>query len=182
MDKPKSHQDDFLLLLIKQNNKEAFSVLFRYYYSGLVVFATHFLQSKEEAEEIIQDIFLKIWSDREHLNVHTSLRDYLFRSVKNKCLDVIKHKKVESKFEHYIHQREEQSINHEFFIEQELRVLIKDVIEKLPTECRKVFVLSRIQNLKYKEIADKLGISVKTVENQISKALRIFRDALKDYL
>lgn len=171
-----------MLLLIKQDNKEAFNVLFRYYYPGLVVFAKRFLQSLDEAEEIVQDVFLKVWTEREHLHIHTSVREYLFRSVRNKCLDVIKHKKVESKFEQYIHHQEQQSVTYDFFIEQELRVLIKDVIEKLPSECRKVFVLSRIQNLKYKEIAGKLGISIKTVENQISKALKIFRDALKDYL
>ncbi len=182
MDKPDNQQDKFLLALIKQGNKDAFNVLFRYYYSGLVVFAMRYLHAKEESEEMVQDIFLKLWSEREHLHIHTSLRDFLFTSAKNRCLDRIKRKKVEEKFENLSRQNPNEITNYDLFVEQELRGLIKETMESLPAECRKVFVLSRIQNLKYKEIAKKLDISVKTVENQISKALKIFRNALKDYL
>ncbi len=182
LDKKGNHQDKFLLALIKQSNKDAFNVLFRYYYPGLVVFAMRYLHIKEESEEMVQDVFLKLWSERENLRIHTSLRDFLFTSVKNKCLDRIKHKKVQEKFDNLFRPTPNEITNYDLFVEQELRDMIKKTMDQLPTECRKVFVLSRIQNLKYKEVADKLGISVKTVENQISKALKIFRNALKDYL
>ena len=181
MNKRDNQQDEFLLGLIKQGNREAFNVLFRYYYPGLVIFAMRYIHTKEEAEEVVQDIFLKLWADHEHLHIHTSFRDYLFTSVKNKCLDRMKHKKVRERFENTAQQYPNEITNYDIFVEQELRDIIKATLEQLPTECRKVFVLNRIQNLKYKEIANKLGISVKTVENQISKALKIFRNALKDY-
>lgn len=182
MDRSKHNHDAFLFSLIKKGNKDAFNVLFQYYYSGLVVFAMRYLSNQEDAEGIVQDVFLKLWSDREHIHIHTSVRDFLFQSVKNKCLDHLKHKKVEEKYLHSNIDVQNKQENYDLFVEQELRGLIKETMEKLPTECRRVFVLSRVQNLKYKEIANKLDISVKTVENQITKALKIFREALKDYL
>lgn len=157
-------------------------MLFRYYYSGLVVFAMRYVGKQEVAEELVQDVFFKLWSEREHIHIHTSVRDFLFSSVRNKCLDHLKHRKVVGKYIQSEKDQPKKTENYDLFIEQELREIIKDTIDKLPRECRKVFVLSRIRNNTNKEIAAKLGISVKTVENQISKALKIFREVLKDYL
>lgn len=182
MEHSNHNQDKFLFSLIKQENRHAFDVLFRYYYSGLVVFAMRYVQSQADAEEIVQDVFLKLWSEREKIQIHTSVRDFLFQSVKNKCLDRLKHKKVKEKFTDFRKQQEKDYTSYDIFVEQELRELIKQTMEKLPEQCRKVFVLNRIQNLKYKDVATKLGISVKTVEKQMSKALKVFREALKDYL
>lgn len=175
-------RDKFLFSLITKGDRNAFNILFEYYYSGLVVYANQFLLDLKESEEIVQDIFLKIWEDKEKLHIHSSVRDYLFKSIKNKCLDYLKHQKVKDKFVQAEKDYSSMDENYDLYVEHELRELINDTVEKLPTECRKVFVLSRIQNLKYKEISKELGISIKTVENQISKALKIFRNALKDYL
>jgi RNA polymerase sigma-70 factor (ECF subfamily) len=175
-------RDKFLFSLISKGDRNAFNILFEYYYSGLTVYANQFLNNLKDSEEIVQDTFLKIWESHEKLHIHSSVRDYLFKAVKNKCLDFIKHQNVSRNFLEAEKNNESVTENYNLFVEHELREMINATLDKLPVECRKVFVLSRIQDLKYKEIAKELGISVKTVENQISKALKIFRKALKDYL
>ncbi len=175
-------RDKFLFSLLSKGDRNAFNILFEYYYSGLTVYANQFINDLKESEGIVQDIFLKIWEEKERIHITSSVRDYLFKSVKNKSLDILKHRKVIEKYVQTEIESSSISENYDLFVEHELRDLINETVEKLPSECRKVFVLSRIQGLKYKAIAKELGISEKTVENQISKALKIFRKALKDYI
>lgn len=170
---------------MKSGDESAFDFFFNYYYSGLYVYAQKIIPEKHMVEDIVQSVFLNFWKDRNSMNINESVRAYLFRSVRNKCLDIIKHKEVVDKHRNGINfEVEEQSSDEiwETYIEAELYSILLQTIEKLPGECQKIFRYSRINLFSNKEIAQKLGISVKTVENQISKAIKVLREELKEYL
>lgn len=168
--------------LIKSGNKVAFDQLFLEYYSYLCNYAFQFLHEKEGAEEVVQDMFFHIWEKRESLEIKSSIKSYLFQSVKNRCLTLLNHVKVRETYKEHnqesIAYQEQQTSE----LDGELATLIDIAINELPEERQKVFRLSRYEGLKYKEIADHLSISVKTVEGQMSKALKFLRQELKDYL
>lgn len=173
-----------LIVRLKKGDQTAFELLFHFYYPGLVVYSTQFTTDRMEAEEIVQDFFVRLWQRHQQLNLTDSLKSYLFLSVKNGCLNYLKHKKVEEK---YIKQMAELSNQHiaydpDLYIASELQEKVKNVIELLPEKCREIFMMSRIQGLKNEEIATNLNISKRTVETQISKALKVLRLELKDYV
>ena len=176
---------DQLAMRIKHGDEQALELLFRKYNVRLCVFANKFLNDPEEAQEIVQDMFVKIWEGRDEIDPEDSLKSYVFKIVQNLSLNKLRRKKVESRYSEiyklvYIEHQEFSA--HESLIARELEEHIVHSIGKLPSGCRKVFELSRIGGLKYKEIADNLNISVKTVEVQMSKALRSLRIELSDYL
>lgn len=169
---------------IRNGNKTAFESVFKMYYSHLCSYANKFVLDVDVSEEIIQELFFQIWQKKEDLNITTSLKSYLFRAAHNSSLNYIKHKNIQLKYQEQT-LAQQQDIFYEQTVSSELNDLqerIRQAIDKLPTERRKVFVLNRYDELSYKEVADKLNISVKTVENQIGKALKFLREELKDYL
>lgn len=162
----------------------AFEMLFKSYYKPLCNYAYTFIPDKDEAEEIVQSTFLSVWEKRDTLQIQTAVKPYLYAMVRNACLNVIKHEKIKQK-----HATEELALGREGYESvtqavhtSELEKQIQRAMEKLPEQCRLVFKLSRFEELKYAEIAGQLNISVKTVENQMGKALKIMREQLKDYL
>jgi RNA polymerase sigma-70 factor (ECF subfamily) len=162
----------------------AFEMLFKTYYQPLCNYAYSFTQDKDEAEEVVQSTFLSFWEKRESLSIQTTVRPYLYAMVRNSCLNLLKHEKIKQK-----HVGESMALadpTYESVAQSvygsELEVQINKAMEKLPEQCRLVFKLSRFEELKYAEIAEHLEISVKTVENQMGKALKIMREQLKDYL
>lgn len=170
---------------IKLGDEQAFELLFRKFNVRLCIFANKFLNDPEEAQEIVQSVFVKIWEGRDEIDPEDSLKSYIFKIVQNLSLNKLRRKKVESRYVEiyklvYIEQQEFSA--HDSLLVRELEENITHSIGKLPTECRKVFELSRIEGLKYREIADTLNISIKTVEAQMSKALRSLRIELSDYL
>jgi RNA polymerase sigma-70 factor (ECF subfamily) len=169
---------------LKEGNESAFEMVFRTYYRPLCQYAYSFLNDRDEAEEVVQAAFINIWDKREQVEIQTSLKAYLYRIVRNSCLNVIKHEKV--KKQHAAHEMATGQSSHESVsqsvISSELEEKISAAMKTLPEQCRLVFQLSRFEELKYSEIADQLNISVKTVENQIGKALKIMREQLRDYL
>jgi RNA polymerase sigma-70 factor (ECF subfamily) len=176
---------DPLAMRIKLGDEQAFELLFRKYYIRLSSFANKFLNDPEEAAEIVQDVFSKIWEGRDEINPEDCLKAYIFKIAQNLSLNKLRRKKIESKYTEiyklvYIEQQEFSA--HESLLARELEEHIALSIGKLPAECRKVFELSRIEGLKYREIADTLQISVKTVEAQMSKALRSLRIELNEYM
>ena len=165
-------------------DKAQFEELFNLHYSNLCAYANNFLKELEAAEEVVQEVLFKVWTNRDKLEITTSIQSYLFRAVRNGCLNVIKH--VNIREEYKIHnertiEMEERSQEDDVII-SELEQKIREAIDMLPTERRKVFIMSRYDGLKYKEIAEKLKISVKTVENQMGSALKFLRVELKDYM
>ena len=159
-------------------------MVFRTHYRPLCQFAFSFLKDKDSAEEAVQTCFAHLWEKRAELTVEVSLRAYLFRSVRNHCLNRLKHEKV--KREHRKHSERYQLHSADDVTDTvhatELHRRIREAVERLPEQCRAVFMKSRWEEKKYQEIADEMGISVKTVENHMGKALRTLRDELAEFL
>ncbi len=183
MDKNYPINELFLFEEMKRGKEYAFDFIFNYYYSGLCVYAQKMISlPEEEARDIVQDVFVKLWNDREKLDVKFSIRSYLFVSVKNKCFDVLRKKNRSIKVQEITPQQDISDESFETYVLSELEALFNNSLNKLPERCREIFELSRLQGLKNREIALKLNLSEKTVENQITKALHILREELKDYL
>jgi RNA polymerase sigma-70 factor (ECF subfamily) len=161
-----------------------FEKLFKLHYSKLCSYANLFLNDPDAAEDVVQEVFFKLWKNRDELTVSTTIKSYLFRAVRNGCMNVIDHITVREAYkvvnEEDIRDSERHLIDEAVVSELEQR--IRETIDELPVERRKIFIMSRFDGLKYREIADQLNISVKTVENQMYQALRFLRERLVDYL
>ena len=174
--------DTSLFKRIKLGDEQAFEILFNAFYPSLCHYAFQFIGEEETAEEITQDIFVKLWEKRFSLDIETSVKNYLFRSVKNRCLNLIQHNKVKNQHAGQIMERAVQELNpSQYFLEPGLAEKIEAAINSLPEKRQEIFRLSREEGLKYKEIAEKLNISVKTVEAQMGLALKFLRKQLKEY-
>ena len=166
-----------LLQQIKESDKKAFELLFRLYYQPLKKFAAKLLNNTEQAEDLVQEVFVQFWESRNSIK-QTALKSYFYTIVKNKALNQLRHLKVQQKhIAEILHTSDEFIETEENNEEVKLKLLMS--IEKLPTQCKKVFIMSRMDGLKQKEIAEELNISVKTVKNQIGKALKVLREELK---
>ncbi|MBA4407968.1 MAG: RNA polymerase sigma-70 factor [Bacteroidota bacterium] len=177
------HTDDKeLYLKFKEGDERAFQALFRKYYSAMCHFARQFLNDSELAEETVQDMFVKIWEKRKTLNIETSVKHYFFRSIHNQCLNQIQHEKIKKQYAGMVLESSHQDIDPEhYYIEVGLIQRIEQSIDALPPKRKEIFRLSREQGMKYKEIADTLNISIKTVEAQMGLALKHLRYELKDF-
>jgi RNA polymerase sigma-70 factor (ECF subfamily) len=168
---------------IRNGDKHAFESVFKTYYKILCSYANQIIADSDNSEEIVQEMFFQLWQKKEFLFIETSLKSYLFRAVHNSCLNFIKHNKIKLAYSSsYLHQNETSGSQYLLDESEELRVLIGKAVEKLPPERKKVFMMIRYEERKYQEVADILGISVKTVENQMGKAMQFLREALKGYI
>lgn len=172
------------LKALKEGDETAFEMIFKTYYEPLCNYAFTFLLDRDEAEEMVQSSFINVWEKRESIAIETSLKSYLYRAVRNGCLNALKHAKIKRKHADetvFTSDRSYEAVT-QSVISSELDQKIGDALMALPEQCRLVFKMSRFEELKYSEIAEQLNISVKTVENQIGKALKIMREQLKEYL
>lgn len=169
---------------LKAGDETAFEMIFRSWYQELCNYAYTFVRNREEAEEVVQGSFVSFWEKRQTLDIATSMRAYLFSMVRNASLNRLKHEKVRQRHA-VIHTRSTdlaaESVAHQVQA-SELQDRISNALEALPEQCRLIFKMNRFEDMKYVEIAKALNISVKTVENQIGKALKIMREKLSDYL
>jgi RNA polymerase sigma-70 factor, ECF subfamily len=165
-------------------NEIAFEQLFTTHFKRLYAYALTIVKEEMTAEEMVQNVFFKIWEKKGKVDIQTSVTAYLYRSVYNESLNYLKHKKVKSAYQsHTVYQNRNQSDNAASRLQlSELQQKLDIALSELPEQCRTIFQMSRFEELKYQEIADKLGISIKTVENQMGKALKILRVKLADYL
>lgn len=174
--------DRNLFTLIKQSDKKSFETLFKAYYAPLCQFSRKYVKDKDDCEEIVQGFFLKLWDKRVELDINQSVKNYLFSSIRNRCLNHIKHEKIKLEYQSEILKNPDGHIDTtNFIMEVDLIDKIDQSIAALPARRREIFVLSREHGLKYREIADQLGISIKTVETQMGQALKELRENLKDY-
>lgn len=169
---------------LKEGDKKIFEEIYRLYYSPLCFYCMRYVGDIEESKEIVQGLFLKIWIKRNDLEINTSVKSYLYRAVQNYALNYLQQQKIKQKYvinkEHFpVHQSENGQLKLE---EEELKKVIKGAILSLPEKRRKIFELSRFEDMKYNQIAEHLDISVKTVEAQMSKSLSFLRIVLKEYL
>jgi RNA polymerase sigma-70 factor, ECF subfamily len=165
---------------IRNGDVGQFESLFRSSYVSLVRYAKTLIKDHDTAEEIVQDLFYRIWKDREKLNIESSLNGYLFRSVHNKCLHYIEHNRVVERHaeEMAYQQTETQESPSDILNYKELQEKVASILERLPDRCGKIFTMSRFEGLKYTEIAEKLSVSIKTVEANMGRALKEFRKEL----
>ncbi len=165
-------------------SNQDFEQLFKMHYKGLHAYAHVILKDIDLAEEIVQQLFLRFWEKRELLSVQTSIKAYLYKCTYNDSLNYLKHEKVKSKYQDFtLHTMDTETESASAGLElNELKDKLRTALNELPEQCRTIFQLSRFEELKYREIADQLGLSIKTVENQMGKALKLLRIKLVDFL
>jgi RNA polymerase sigma-70 factor (ECF subfamily) len=165
-------------------NEAAFEQLFITHFKRLYAYALTIVKEEMTAEEMVQNVFFKIWEKKGRVDIQTSVVAYLYRSVYHESLNYLKHKKVKAAYQsHTAYHTKNQSDNATSRVQlSELQQKLDIALGELPEQCRTIFQMSRFEELKYQEIADRLGISIKTVENQMGKALKILRVKLADYL
>jgi RNA polymerase sigma-70 factor (ECF subfamily) len=174
--------DTEIIRRIRQGDVGQFESLFRSSYVSLVRYAKTLIKDHDTAEEIVQDLFFRIWKDKEKLEIESSLNGYLFRSVHNKCLHYVEHNKVVVRHAEEMSHRQPESQESPLDIlrYKELQAKIARILERLPERCGQIFYMSRFEGLKYAEIAEKLSVSVKTVESNMGRALKEFRKELTE--
>lgn len=158
-----------------------FERIFKEHHSHCLAFATHYIGDPYEAEEVVQLVFSQLWEKRAGIAIQGSERSYLFSAIRNTAISQWRKQNVRSEKENSFGQMQDTQV-HLSVQARELESKLETALEKLPERCREVFVLSRKQQLKYAEIATVMNISVKTVENQMGKALKILHQELKEYL
>lgn len=174
-----------MLHYIKRGDKKAFELLFNTIYMQLYVYCRKFIAEPEEAKDLLQNVFLRFWEKREELDIHTSLKSYLYRSVQNECLNYLRTIQYQNTVsEKVVHTEalEEDNLPDIILVNKDILDIFTTTLSQLPEGCRKVFCLSREKGMKNIEIADELGISVRTVETQIYRALKILKTNLQEYL
>lgn len=177
-------EEQILLVGLRKGNNKAFSQLFTAYYKDLVLFGGNFLPDRAMCEDIVQSVFLRLWNDRASLQIETSLKSYLLRSVRNSCLDELRHRDIIHQHETYtlsVNVLEDVDTEH-YILYSDLSRHLEEALGELPEVYREAFEMNRFEGLKYKEIAARLDVSERTVEVRIGKALELLRILLKEFL
>lgn len=173
-----------IIQLLQKGEAAAFEQVFKTHFKNLHGYAYTILQDEIAAEEMVQNVFCKIWEKKDLLNAETSIKAYLYRAVHNESLNYLKHQKVKAAYQMYAVQHidtNESNAARKLML-SELEHKLHKALNELPQQCRIIFQMSRFQDMKYQEIANELNLSVKTVENQMGKALKILRTKLVEFL
>ena len=190
MEGSNSPYNDFFLSQLKAGSESAFEHIFKIDYQRIVGFCEQFIEDKDQSQNIAQEAFVKLWLNRSQLESVNGIHSFLYTAAKTDCLNYLKHQKVINRHRDLQLQAKEAELNREilesFDFNQlelmELEKLINQAIEELPEKCRLVFRLSRIEGKKKNEIANELEISVKSVEANITRALKTLKLKLSAYL
>lgn len=169
-----------------------FEEIYLTYYSRMKRFALEYVVREEDAENIVQDIFLELWESKQQMLSHVNLFSLLFTTVKNRCIDFLRHQQVVQKTTEKLQKEYQKTLqiklhslehfDNKIFLEPDIESLIQNAIESLPDRCREIFVKNKMEGKKQKDIAQELNISVHTVESQMGIAYKKLRESLKDYL
>jgi len=171
-----NHEDAVLIAAIKQRNRLVFEEFYKKYYKQLFAIAFRYTGQAQIAEEIVHDVFINIWSKAEGLNIHQSMKNYLFRSVVNSSINFLKKEKIDAKKKlSYSKVQDDGIYEQEDDQEEELFNRLEEALNLLPEKCRKVMYLSRYSRLKQKDIADQMNISIKTVKNHLTYGFQKIR-------
>ncbi len=179
------------IIQLKKGDQKTFEKIFNEYYKKLLLYAKEYVVDLEIAREFVQEAFLKLWEIKKSLLENTNLEALLFTIIRNDCLNYLKRITVKKRYNEFTQKTfNELQLNYialkdstsELLFLDELQKKIDDAIAELPVKCKEIFEMSRFDGMKYKEIAEKLSISSKTVENQISEALKRIRQKIENYI
>lgn len=181
---------EYRFLQFKEGDRRAFEFYFKEYYNRIVGFSIQFIGDQDKARSVAQDAFIKLWENREKVQKINGIPSFLYRSVKTDCLNIIRHKKVVQNYnsrklqerESALHTEILYSLNFDSVTFSELENIIDKSIEELPDKCKQVFVKKRFENKKNKEIAEELGITIKAVEANITRATKFLKLRLANYV
>jgi len=182
------HSNQQLINGIQKGDVAAFEELYRQYYIFLCLIAEHIVRDPSDAEEIVSDVFVKLWNIREKINITTSIKGYLVKAVHNTSLNYLERFRLIHKLTDSLSDSDYELLAWDSdyplgqLYEKEIMNILDQGINTLPDACREIFILSRNEDMKYSDIANKLGISVNTVKTQMKIALAHLRENLKDYL
>ncbi|GAB2774047.1 RNA polymerase sigma-70 factor [Rhabdobacter roseus] len=170
-------------ILLNRDKEEEFERVFKAHFKPLHAYANTLVKDDVMAEEMVQNVFCRLWEKTEQIEIRESVSGYLYRSVYHESLNYLKHLKVRDAYRTYVnHHMEPTSATSHPLELKELEQRLEKALRELPEKCRTIFQMSRFEELKYQEIADRLQLPVKTVENQMGKALRLLRLKLVDFL
>lgn len=183
----------FITVMDKTAEKRTeFENIYVAHYSRMKRFAQEYVIREEDAENIVQDVFLDLWEQNLLLLSHTNLFAYLFTAVKNRCIDFLRHKTIVQKTTDKLQEdymkalqikfQSLETFDEQLFSEPDIETVIQNAIESLPEKCREIFVLNKIEGKKQKTIAQELNISINTVENQMAIAYKKLKEILKDHI
>ncbi len=168
-----------MLEKIKEGSSQEFSSLFRKYYEPLYFFAGRFVNDPISAENIVQDVFVKMWEEKEKLNIHSNLKAYLYTSVKNSCINLVKRENFFSSVEEDAEYEDDTiKLPSRVLEEKEVAETVNNAIKQLPEKCRQIFMMSKFDELSYQEIADLQNISINTVKTQLKRAVKFLAKSL----
>ena len=168
---------------LNEGNESVFDAVYRHYFKKLCAFCSQYIQDLEETEEIVQETMVWLWENRRTLKAELTLKSLLFTIVKNKALNRISHYEIKQKVHEEIHQKYESTFeNPDFYDQDEMYRIYRQSLEQMPKDIRETFLMNRNRNLTHKEIAAILNVSPQTVNYRIGQALKMLRQALKDYL
>lgn len=176
--------DLLILKQIREGNIKAFEAVFRLYYSPLCLYAGSITGRREIAEEIVQELFYICWKERENLHLFCSLKSYLYKAARNRSLQYLEHRAVCSRHEETVQQTAASSSSpspEEELEYKELKKIVAGAFEQMPPRRKQIFLMHRSEGMKYAEIAVRLGLSVKTVEAEMTKVLQRLRKEIEQY-
>jgi len=176
-------EERFIFQRMAEGDKGAFRFFFEKYYTDLCNFVNIYLNDPITTEDIVQDIYVYFWNKKENIRIETSVKSYLLKASKNKSLNYLRDKKARLVIQNKLAEESETSYEIPVISEDNHRLqeIIKKAVESLPEKCREIYILSKEKKLTYNEISNELGISVKTVENQMGNALKKMREFLRPY-
>ena len=176
--------EKILLEKLKKDDQSAFTIIFTRYYNDLVRFSFGFMHDSDASEEIVQDVFLKLWENRNSLFIQNSLKSFLLKAVQNRSIDRLRHLDITGKYALLAreHSLLVENDTENYILHSELEEKFNHAMTTIPAVYAEAFRMSRLEFLNYHEISEKSGVSVRTVEVRISKALSLLREELKDFL
>jgi RNA polymerase sigma-70 factor (family 1) len=177
-------KQDQLIRKLREGHESAYEALFKTYYKELVIHANRYLYDMEVSKEVVQDLFVNIYEKRQNLDINSSLKSYLYRAVQNRCINQINSLKIRDKYANYVksHQDDDENQIERSIDATELEAALYSAIGELPPKCRMIFKMNRFEGLSNGEIAERLELSKRTVETQITKALKMLRTKLQPLL
>jgi RNA polymerase sigma-70 factor (ECF subfamily) len=174
-------EEEYIWRSIQQKNGRAFEKYYKEHYKGFFLVAVNYLKDPGRAEEVVNDVFLRLWQSPDTLQIESSLKSYIYRAVINRSLNELSKNKRDLRHQKELTHRPEETVEIKGIEDNELKISLYKAIDQLPDQCRKVFQMSRFEELKQQEIADRLGISIKTVKNHITHALKQLNKTLGEW-